>query len=132
MNRERVSSGSAMEQEYAYSRAVVQGDWIFVSGTTGVDYSTMTLPEDVAEQAERCFINIAAALEKASATLDDAVRVTYYLRDRSDFSACAAVIRKYLDAARPACTAIQADLLNPDWKIEIEVTALRVAADGKQ
>ena len=130
MNRERVSSGSAMEQEYAYSRAVVQGDWIFVSGTTGVDYSTMTLPEDVAEQAERCFINIAAALEKASATLNDAVRVTYYLRDRSDFAACAPVIRKYLDAARPACTAIQADLLNPDWKIEIEVTALRVAADS--
>ncbi len=128
MNRERVSSGSVMEQEYAYSRAVVQGDWIFVSGTTGVDYSTMTLSPDVVEQAEQCFANIAAALAKASSSLNDVVRVTYFLRDPRDFAACAPVIRKYLDAARPAATAIQADLLNPDWRIEIEVTALRQIA----
>ena len=125
MNRERISSGSTFEQEYAYSRVVAQCEWIFVSGTTGFDYASMTVPEGVVAQAEQCFANIEAALANVHATFDDIVRVTYYLADKSDFAACAPVIRKHLETARPATTMIEAGLLDPRLKIEIETTALR-------
>ncbi|RVT84842.1 RidA family protein [Inhella crocodyli] len=130
MTRTLISSGSPFEHELAYSRAVVQGDWVFVSGTTGFDYATMTISDDVAVQAEQCFQNIAAALAQAGASLNDVVRVTYLLPEARDFAACAPVLRKHLGAVRPAATMQCVGLLDPRMKIEIEVTALKSAAGG--
>jgi enamine deaminase RidA (YjgF/YER057c/UK114 family) len=125
MKRKLISSGSDFEKEMAYSRAVVQGDWIFVSGTTGFDYETMTISEDVAEQADQTFKNIISALTQADASLADVVRVKYILPDADDFPACWPVLRKYFGDIRPAATMIAASLADPRMKIEIEVTALR-------
>lgn len=122
---QRISSGSPFERDMAYSRAVVDGDWIFVSGTTGFDYSTMTISDDVAVQAEQCFINIAKALELAGASLAHVVRVHYILPDAKDFPACWPVLRKYLGDVRPAATMFSAGLADARMKIEIEVTARR-------
>lgn len=129
MARRLISSGSKFEAEIGYSRAVVDGDWIFVSGTTGFDYSTMSISADVAEQAEQCFRNIAAALASAGARLADVVRVTYILPDAADFSRCWPVLRKYLGEARPAATMLAAGLLDPRMKIEIQVTARKGSGD---
>ena len=123
MARRLISSGSKFEAEIGYSRAVVDGDWIFVSGTTGFDYSTMSISADVTEQAEQCLRNIAAALASAGATLADVVRVTYILPDAADFPRCWPVLRKYLGEARPAATMLAAGLLDPRMRIEIQVTA---------
>ena len=109
----------------AYSRAVVDGDWIFVSGTTGFDYSTMTISDDVAAQAEQCFKNIAKALEQAGASLANIVRVHYILPNAADFPACWPAMRKNLGDVRPAATMFSAGLAEPRMKIEIEVTARR-------
>lgn len=125
MERRRISSGSPFERQIGYSRAVVAGDWVFVSGTTGFDYTSMTISESVVEQAEQCLQNIAAALKQAGASLDDVVRVTYVLPDGADFEACWPVLRKHLGTARPAAMMITAGLLDPRMKIEIEVTALK-------
>jgi len=127
MARQLISSGSRFEQEIGYSRAVVDGDWVFVSGTTGYDYATMTLPDSVVEQCENCFRNIAAALEKAGCSLADVVRVHYILPDRADFPTCYPVLRKYFGEVRPAATMFIAGLLDPKMKIEIEVTARKRA-----
>ena len=123
MSRRLISSGSPFEATIGYSRAVADGDWVFVSGTTGYDYSNMTISDSVAEQAEQCFKNIAWALEQAGASLADAVRVTYVLQKAEDFEACWPVTRKYLGDVRPAAMMIEARLLDPKMKIEIEVTA---------
>ena len=123
--RRLISSGSPFEAEIGYSRAVVQGDWVFVSGTTGFDYQQMTIADDVAAQAEQCLRNITAALEQAGASLRDVVRVTYVLPDGSGFPRCWPVLRKYFGEVRPAAMMISAGLLDPRMKIEIEVTALR-------
>lgn len=125
MNRQRISSGSPFEAQIGYSRAVVAGDWVFVSGTTGFDYATMTIADDVVAQAEQCFQNIAAALREAGASLDDVVRVNYVLPDASLFEACWPVLRQHLGRARPAAMMITAGLLDPRMKIEVEVTALK-------
>ena len=125
MQRQHISSGSRFETEIGYSRAVAAGDWIFVSGTTGFDYASMTISQDVAEQAEQCFQNIAAALAQAGATLDEVVRVNYILPHAADFEACWPVLRHYLGRARPAATMVSAGLIDPRMKIEIEVTALK-------
>ena len=125
MPRTLISSGSPFEHDIAYSRAVVQGDWVFVSGTTGFDYATMTIAEGVAEQAEQCLRNIEAALAQAGASLRDVVRVTYVLPDGEDFRECWPVLRKYLGDVRPAAMMISAKLLDPRMRIEIEMTALR-------
>jgi enamine deaminase RidA (YjgF/YER057c/UK114 family) len=125
MNRQHISSGSRFETEIGYSRAVVAGEWIFVSGTTGFDYATMAISDDVREQAAQCFKNIAAALAQAGASLDDVVRVHYLLPNTADFEPCWPVLRQYLAQARPAATMFSAGLLDPRMKIEIEVTALR-------
>jgi len=125
MKRKLISSGSDFEKEMAYSRAVVQGDWIFVSGTTGFDYETMTISEDVSKQAEQTFINIINALAQADASLADVVRVKYILPDANDFPACWPVLRKYFGDIRPAATMIAAGLADPRMKIEIEVTAMK-------
>jgi len=123
--RKLISSGSTFEAQMGYSRAVVQGDWVFVAGTTGFDYSKMAISESVVEQAEQCFRNIEAALKEAGAGLKDVVRVTYILPETSDFEPCWPVMRKYLGTIRPAATMISARLVDPRIKIEIEVTALK-------
>lgn len=125
MTRKLISSGSTFEQQIGYSRAVVAGDWVFVSGTTGFDYATMTISDDVVEQAEQCLKNIEAALQEAGASLRDVVRVTYVLPDGAEFGACWPVLRKYFGEVRPAAMMISAGLADPRMKIEIEVTALR-------
>jgi enamine deaminase RidA (YjgF/YER057c/UK114 family) len=125
MNRKLISSGSTFEAEIGYSRAVVQGDWVFVSGTTGFDYASMTIADDVAQQAEQCLKNIEAALLQAGSSLADVVRVTYILPEASDFRLCWPVLRRYFGDSRPAATMISAGLVDPRMKIEIEVTALK-------
>ena len=123
--RRLISSGSPFEREIGYSRAVVDGDWIFVSGTTGFDYATMTISEDVAEQAEQSLKNIEAALWEADAQLSDVVRVRYILPDVRDFEPCWPVLRRYFGEIRPAATmVVVAALLNPNWRIEIEADAV--------
>jgi len=125
MTRKLISSGSTFEKDIGYSRAVVAGDWVFVSGCTGYDYARMTMSDDLLEQAEQCFRNIEAALKQAGASLKDVVRVTYILPDASQFQKCWPVLRKHFGDIRPACTMISAGLAQPNMKIEIEVTALR-------
>lgn len=128
MSRQLISSGSTFERDMAYSRAVVDGEWVFVSGTTGFDYSTMTIADSVVDQAEQCFLNIAAALEQAGATLQDLVRVNYILPVASEFPLCWPVMRKHLGDVRPAATMISAGLVDPRMRIEIEVTARKRSA----
>jgi enamine deaminase RidA (YjgF/YER057c/UK114 family) len=123
MPRKRVSSGSAFERDIGYSRAVVDGEWVFVSGTTGFDYASMTISSNVMEQAEQCFRNIDAALHEAGASLADVVRVTYIVPNRADFEPCWPILRKYLGEVRPAATMISAGVADPRIRIEIEVTA---------
>lgn len=125
MQRQLISSGSPFEEQIGYSRAVVAGDWVFVSGTTGFDYTTMSISDDVVQQAEQCFLNIQTALQQAGASLDDVVRVNYVLPDASLFEACWPVLRKHLGRARPAAMMVSAGLLDPRMKIEVEVTALK-------
>lgn len=125
MTRRLISSGSTFEKEIGYSRAVVDGDWVFVSGTTGFDYATMTISGDVVEQAEQCLKNIEAALREAGAAMRDIVRVVYVLPNAADFPACWPVLRKWFGDIRPAAMMISAGLADPRMKIEIEVTARR-------
>jgi enamine deaminase RidA (YjgF/YER057c/UK114 family) len=125
MTRTLISSGSRFEQEIGYSRAVVDGPRIFVSGTTGFDYATMTISDDVAAQCRQTLDNIVSALAQANATLADVVRVHYILRDADDFPACWPVLRDYLGTVRPAATMFEAKLADLRIKIEIEVTALK-------
>jgi len=125
MNRRLISSGSSFEAEIGYSRALVAGDWVFVSGTTGFDYSKMTIAEGLVEQTEQCLKNIEAALQQAGAALKDVVRVTYVLPEGDTFVQCWPVLRKYFGEVRPAAMMISAGLADPRMKIEIEVTALK-------
>jgi enamine deaminase RidA (YjgF/YER057c/UK114 family) len=125
VNRRLISSGSSFEEQIGYSRAVVAGDWVFVSGTTGFDYATMSIPEGLLQQTEQCLKNIESALREADSSLKDVVRVTYILPSGGEFEQCWPVLRKYFDEARPAATMISAGLADPRMKIEIEVTALR-------
>ena len=125
MARRLISSGSVFEKQIGYSRAVVAGDWVMVSGTTGFDYGTMTISADVVEQTEQCLKNIEAALRQADSSLEDVVRVTYVLPDGGDFEQCWPVLRKYFGEVRPAATMISAGLADARMKIEIEVTALK-------
>jgi 2-iminobutanoate/2-iminopropanoate deaminase len=127
MARTLVSSGSSFEMDVGYSRAVVDGDWIFVSGTTGFDYATMTMSDDVVAQCRQAMRNVAAALAQAGASMRDVVRVRYILPQREDFAPCWPVLKEYLGEIRPAATMIQAGLYDPRMKFEIEVTARRRA-----
>ena len=121
-----ISSGSSLENDICYSLAVVDDDWIFVSGCTGYDYQTMKISADVVEQCEQTFRNIEEALKKANSSCSDIVRVRYMLTDRMGFKSCWPVIQKYLGKARPAATMFQVQMLiEPEIKIEIEVTAKR-------
>lgn len=118
-----ISSGSPFETEIGYSRAVVDGDWVMVSGTTGYNYATMSISDKVEEQAEQCFKNIEEALKKSGASFSDVVRVHYIVPNREDFKRCWPVFKKFFGDIRPACTAICAELIDEAMKIEIEVTA---------
>lgn len=125
MNRQRISSGSTFEAEIGYSRAIVGDPWVFVSGTTGFDYATMTIADDLLAQTEQCLKNIEAALVQAGSGLKDVVRVTYVLPNGAEFERCWPVLRKYFGEVRPAAMMISAGLADPRMKIEIEVTALK-------
>ena len=130
MARRLISSGSPFEREIGYSRAVVDGEWVFVSGTTGFDYATMTISDDLAQQTEQCLRNIQAALAEAGATLADVVRVVYVLPKAEEFRACWPVLRRYFGEVRPAAMMISAGLSDPRMRIEIEVTA-RIGSGGR-
>jgi enamine deaminase RidA (YjgF/YER057c/UK114 family) len=128
MTRKLISSGSTFEAQIGYSRAVVDGEWVFVSGTTGFDYSTMTIAPDVVAQTEQCLRNIVHALEQAGASLKDVVRVTYVLPKADEFEQCWPTLRKYFGDIRPAAMMISAGLADPRMRIEIEVTARRAVS----
>jgi enamine deaminase RidA (YjgF/YER057c/UK114 family) len=127
MTRRLISSGSTFETEIGFSRAVADGDWVFVSGTTGFDYNSMTIADGVVEQTEQCLRNIEAALAQAGATLRDVVRVRYILPNGAEFPETWPVLRKYFGDIRPAATMISAGLADARMRIEIEVTARRAS-----
>lgn len=128
MPRKLISSGSTFEAKIGYSRAVVVGEWVFVSGTTGFDYATMSIADDVVAQTEQCLKNIDAALREAGSNLKEVVRVTYVLPDGAEFEQCWPVLRQYFGEIRPAAMMISAGLADPRMKIEIEVTAMKGSA----
>ena len=130
MKRQLISSGSTFEAQIGYSRAVVVGDWVFVSGTTGFDYATMSISDSVVDQTRQCLLNIEDALQKAGASLRDVVRVTYVLPEGDDFESCWPVLRQYFGDVRPAAMMISAGLADPRMKIEIEVTAIKQSGDA--
>ncbi|MCW8375546.1 RidA family protein [Streptomyces justiciae] len=123
--RRAILSGSVFEEQIGYARAVVDGDWVHVSGTTGYDYATMTISDDVVEQAEQCLRNIEAALTEAGSGFEDVVRVRYLLPDREAFEPCWPVLRRAFGQVRPAATMMMCGLADPRMKIEIEVYARR-------
>lgn len=125
--RRHISQGSEFERSVGYSRAVVDGRWVFVAGTTGFDYSNMTIADDIVEQVEQTLRNIDDALNRAGASADDVVRVRYMLPDAADFEPCWPALRSYFGAAAPAATMTVVGLADPRMRIEIEVTALRPA-----
>jgi enamine deaminase RidA (YjgF/YER057c/UK114 family) len=125
MTRRLISSGSPFEAEFAYSRAVVQGDWCFVAGTIGRDRVTGDLPESAEAQTRNALSTISWALEEAGFSLSDVVRTIIYLPDPADHPSIAAALREAFGDARPANTTMCAPLLRPEWKVEIEVTAFR-------
>jgi len=127
MKRRLISSGSSFEDQIGYSRAVVVGDLIFVSGTTGYNYDTMEISSEVAEQAEQCLKNIEKALKEADSSLIDVVRVTYILPNADDFQACWPVLKNHFGNIKPAATMISAGLAKQEMKIEIEVTAIKTS-----
>ena len=125
MARRLISSGSEFESKMGYSRAVVDDNYVFVSGCTGFDYESMSISSEVVEQAEQCFRNIDAALKEAGTTTSEIVRVHYIFPDRADFEPCWPVLAKYLGEVRPAATMIVAGLFDERMKLEIEVTATK-------
>jgi len=123
MNRKLISSNSEFEKTCGYSRAVVDGDYVFVSGTTGYDYAKMSISDEVAEQAEQCFRNIEGVLAEAGSSMANIVRITYILPTRDDFEACWPALNRWLGSVRPAATMFEARLMNDSMKIEMQVTA---------
>ena len=122
MTRQLISSGSQFEHDIGYSRAVADGEWVFVSGTTGFNYATMTISDNLLDQTEQCLQNIQSALRQAGAEFADVVRVTYVLPNAVRFPDCWPILRKYFGAVRPAAMMISAGLSDPRMQIEIEVT----------
>ncbi|MTE00802.1 RidA family protein [Paracoccus sp. YIM 132242] len=121
----RISTGSPFEAAMGYSRAVVKGGWCFVSGVTGYDYATMTMPEDPARQARNCFATIFKVLKEAGFVPDDIVRVQYTVTDAALVDAITPALGEAMGAIRPAATMVVAGLIRPEMKVEIEVTAMR-------
>jgi 2-iminobutanoate/2-iminopropanoate deaminase len=132
MPRRLISSGSSFETSIGYSRAVVDGDWVFVSGTTGFDYTTMTISDDVVAQCEQALKNIGTALAQAGSGFADVVRVHYLMTSAADFERCWPAMGKAFGVVRPSCTAMVVGLVDPRMKIEIEVTALRRRAAAQR
>ena len=126
--RRLISSGSPFEKTAGYSRAVVEGDWCFVSGTTGYDYATMTMPASVEEQTRNCLSTIRGAMEEAGFSLADTVRCHYYITDAAFADRVFPILGEAFGAIRPAATMVVCDLIKPEMLIEIEVTALRRSA----
>lgn len=131
MARRLISSGSTFEPEIGYSQAVMVGDWVFVSGTTGFDYRSMTIADGIVEQTKQCLKNIESALAEAGATLADVVRVTCIVPQADQFRDCRPVSRHYFGEIRPAATMMSAGLADPRMRIEIEATAHRVSARSR-
>jgi len=127
MSRTLISSGSPFEKQVGYSRAVVQGDWCFVAGTTGYDPATREMPEDVRDQARNALAVIRKALEEGGFTFADVVRATYYITDATYWDVIGTVLGEAFGEVRPAATCLVAGLVKPEMKIEIEVTALKRA-----
>jgi enamine deaminase RidA (YjgF/YER057c/UK114 family) len=125
MGRQLIGSGSTFEALIGYSRAVVDGEWVFVSGTTGFDYATMSIAEGIVEQTEQCLKNVSRALRQAGSSLEDVVRVRYIVPLASEFEQCWPVLRRYFGDIRPAATMLAAGLADARMRIEIEVTARR-------
>lgn len=123
--RQRISQGSTFEEQVGYSRAVVDGRWVFVAGTTGFDYSTMSISDDFVAQVDQTLANIDDALVRAGASADDVVRVTYLVTDVDEFELAWPSLRQFFGVARPAATLMQVGLMDPRVRIEIEVTALK-------
>ena len=123
--RRLISSGSPFEATAGYSRAVVQGDWCFVSGTTGYDYATMTMPESVEDQTRNCLATIGRALQEGGFSFADVVRCHYYVTDAAFADRVFPILGETFGAIRPAATMVVCDLIRPEMLIEIEVTALR-------
>jgi enamine deaminase RidA (YjgF/YER057c/UK114 family) len=123
VSRQRISSGSSFEELAGYSRAVVDGDWVFVSGTTGFDYKSGNISDDVVEQTRQCFRNIDAALAQAGSSFADLVRIRVYLANAADFATVAPIVGEHCRGARPANTTVVTPLVDSRMKIEIEVTA---------
>ncbi len=121
--RRRILSGSTFEEQIGYARAVIDGDWVHVSGCSGYDYATMSLPDGVVAQAEQAMRNVDSALRQAGATIGDVVRVRYHLPDRTDFPACWPTLRRWFAPAPQAATMLVCGLMEEDMRIEIEVTA---------
>ena len=132
MSRRLISSGSKFESDIGYSRAVVDGEWVFVSGTTGFNYASMTIEDDVVRQCEQTLVNIQAALAQAGTSFKDVVRVHYLVTCAEDFEKCWPVVGKAFGAVRPAIVVMVVGLADPRMKIEIEVTALRRAAGASR
>ena len=132
MLRTHISSGSTFEENIGYARAVVDGDWVFVAGTTGFDYGAGTISPDVVAQARQCLANIGAALGEAGFAFADVVRVRYILPERADFEPCWPVLRDAFGAVAPAATMLVAGLADPRMKIEIEVTGRRLRPMGRR
>jgi enamine deaminase RidA (YjgF/YER057c/UK114 family) len=130
MTRRLISTGSHWERDAAFSRVVVDGEWAFVSGTTGFDYAAMTISADVAAQTRQALENINAALQEAGFSLSDVVRTVYILPRAEDYPACWPVLREYFGEIRPANTTLIAGLADPRMRIEIEVTARRASRPG--
>ncbi|KZC98245.1 RidA family protein [Oceanibaculum pacificum] len=131
MTRVRISSGSSFEKLCSYSRAVVHGDWVYVSGTTGFDYAKMSISDDLAEQTEQCFRNIESALVQAGSKMADLVRIVIYLGDPADFETVAPIVGKWCAECRPANTTVVARFIDPKIKIEIETTAIIQRVEGE-
>lgn len=125
MSRRLIATGSSFEQEIGYSRAVVDGEWVFVAGTTGFDYTTMTLAAGIEAQCDQALRNIDSALRQAGAAMEDIVRVTYIVPNAAEFKDCWPVLRRWFGTIRPAATMFAAGLAAPDLRIEIEATARR-------
>ncbi len=123
--RRRISSGSIFEEKAAYSRAICDGRWVFVAGTTGFDYDTMEISAKVADQCRQTLDNIAKVLTEAGSSLEDVVRVNYIFPEPDDFKSCWPILSEYFGQVRPASTMISANLADSRMKVEIEVTALR-------
>jgi len=125
LKRKLISTSSIFEEKIAYSRAVIQNNWVFISGTTGYNYETMLLGKTIEEQTEQCFVNIEKTLSDAGAKLSDIVRITYILPDVKEFEKCWPILNKYLKNIKPAATMFSASLMIAEMKIEIQITALK-------